>query len=89
MLKFDLDVCYGDDVSNEDGDKEIRAMAARTGVRIVGFDPCGPGGGNPNYEFEAPDEASAFALVDAIYLPEDDGRESNRFIVYGDETEAS
>jgi hypothetical protein len=43
-----------------------------------------------NYEayFSSPDEKSAFAIVDELYGPEDESRESNKFYVYGEENES-
>ena len=35
--------------------------------------------------FSCPDEKSAFDLVDELFGPEDDSRDSNRFFVYNEE----
>jgi hypothetical protein len=63
MLTFDLDVYYGDAVSDVDGDTHIRDIAANLGATLREFTLQGPAGGNPNYVFEVTDEDTAFALV--------------------------
>ncbi len=76
MLKFDLDV------ENAIGLPEI---VAKLGGSATVSKTYRGGGYGPCLDIEAPDEPTAFAIVDALYGPEDDSRDSNRFFVYGDE----
>jgi hypothetical protein len=85
-IRFDLDMPVGMHGTFEALAEFVRGKADGRRVRLVASVRRGPGGGNPNFAFEADDEAGAFGLVEDLYGPEDArGDETNRFYVYGEE----
>ena len=72
-MQFELDVT--------DAKTATAAVVAAGGAVVETVDP-GPAG-VAQITIEAQDEATAFAVVNAVYGPDDGSRESNRFYVYG------
>lgn len=81
VLTFELDLCQGDGSYRAfiDG---LRLTIERHGGKLLEHVEHGPAGGNSCVLIAAPDEASAFTIVDELYGPENHSRESNAFYVY-------
>ena len=62
-ILLDLDVAHDSGFTDE----ETRAIITRAGGFIESYDPCGPGGGNPNYHVTVPDEETGREVIRALY----------------------
>ena len=82
-IEFYLDIVDNEDRGEEGFKTYIEGIAKKYNSSVVDINFNGPAGGNPEVTFNSPDEKSAFALVDDVFGPEDDSRDSNRFFVYG------
>lgn len=83
-ITFELDVAWNenDNISNKEIISKTKKIAKSHNVEVIDSVEDGPSG-FPLIYFMAPNEKAAFALVDALYGPEDNIRDDNNFFVYG------
>jgi len=84
MIEFELDML----LENPDTVLDSLGDAISGGAQIIKIvtipSEAGYCGVGATVTFRADSEAAAFAVVDSLYGPEIDDRDSNRFYVFGD-----
>ena len=83
-LTFSLDIVDFNDLGKTGLKSHVTEIAQKHNSSVTDMNYESPASG---YEvtFSCPDEKSAFDLVDELFGPEDDSRDSNRFFVYNEE----
>lgn len=74
MLEFSLDILSDDDLPFD----SLSRLGCRFDVHPI------PYGSGIEITIWAEDEKTAFHAVEAVYGPDDGGRETNRFYVFGE-----